>query len=96
MTLLEKQFQFVRDIVLLISFMHALDYEVTFGDAARIDGKGHKKNSKHYQRLAIDLNLFKDGKYLIETKDHRPFGEYWTSIGHTWGGDWNDGNHYEW
>jgi len=55
----------------------------------------HSKNSKHPSRLAIDLNLFKDGKYLTKTEDHRPLGEFWQSLGGTWGGDWDDGNHYQ-
>ena len=59
---------------------------------------GHSKKSFHPDRLAIDLNLFKDGKYLMETEDHRPLGEYWKSLGGTWGGDFKrkDGNHYSW
>ena len=46
------------------------------------------------QRLAIDLNLFRDGKYLTLTSDHAPLGAYWQRLGGTWGGDFNDGNHY--
>ena len=54
----------------------------------------HKKGSFHYKRLAIDLNAFKDGDYLTTTEAHHPLGEYWESLGGTWGGRWNDGNHY--
>jgi hypothetical protein len=53
--------------------------------------------SAHKQRLAVDLNLFLDGKYLSDTESHRMFGEYWKSIdpeNHVWGGDFKDGNHY--
>ena len=86
--------------------LHAeqLGYEVTFGDAyrdPRVHGKmgekvgyGHSK-SKHKQRLAIDLNLFKNGRYLPSTKAHEPLGEYWESIGGVWGGRFDDGNHYQ-
>jgi hypothetical protein len=76
----------------LIFFADENGYELTFGDAYA--KTGHSKNSFHYKRLAIDLNLFKNGKYLTETEDHRLLGEYWKSIGGTWGGKWNDGNHY--
>jgi len=48
------------------------------------------------KRLAIDLNLFKDGEYLTDTEDHRFLGEFWESLGGTWGGRWDDGNHYSW
>lgn len=61
-------------------------------------------NSLHYIGLAADLNLFKGGVYLTETKDHKPLGELWELWGGSWGGrfgesspgagDGNDGNHY--
>ena len=54
----------------------------------------HKKGSCHYLRLAIDINLFKDGVYLMTTEDHRKFGEFWELLGGSWGGRFNDGNHY--
>jgi len=92
MTLREKQSKFVRMVADLIIYAYQQGYELTFGDAWARDG--HRPNSLHYIRLAIDLNLFKDGKWLKETEDHRPLGEYWESIGGVWGGRWGDGNHY--
>jgi hypothetical protein len=54
------------------------------------------KNSLHGDRLAVDVNLFKDGKWLQKTEDHKPLGEYWESLHPLcrWGGRFNDGNHY--
>jgi len=73
-------------------------YEVTLGESYVPDPAktGHNPNGVHSLRLAQDLNLFKDGRYLTETEDHRPLGEYWKSKGGTWGGDFKrpDGNHY--
>lgn len=92
MSLRERQSKFVRMVARLIDFATAQGYELTFGDAwART---GHKQNSFHYSRLAIDLNLFRDGRYLDATEDHAPLGLYWESLGGTWGGRFNDGNHY--
>jgi hypothetical protein len=91
-SLREKQSDFARMVAVLILHASVKGYELTFGDAYATSG--HIKDSFHYKRLAIDLNLFKDGVYLTETEDHRPLGEYWQSIGGTWGGDFDDGNHY--
>jgi hypothetical protein len=91
-----KQARFTFNVAILIMFAFIKGYHVTLGDAARIDNKGHRDGSFHYKRLAIDLNLFKDGKYLTETKDHEPLGKFWKFLGGTWGGDWEDGNHYSW
>lgn len=92
----DKQFQFTYMVSQLINFAYFNGYTLTFGDAFVEDGRedGHKEDSFHYSRLAIDLNLFKDGEYLTKTKDHEPLGDFWLSIGGSWGGDWNDGNHY--
>lgn len=103
MTLGQKQRKFTRMIADLINYAYSNGYELTFGDAyrdPRVHGQvGQKKsyssaNSLHKERLAVDFNLFKDGVYLTRTEDHRPLGEYWESIGGTWGGRFNDGNHY--
>jgi hypothetical protein len=50
----------------------------------------------HQLSLAVDLNLFKDGKYLELSDDHKPFGEWWEKQYELarWGGHWGDGNHY--
>lgn len=105
MTLGQKQRKFTRMIADLINYAYSNGYELTFGDAyrdPRVHGQvGQKKsyssaNSLHKERLAVDFNLFKDGVYLTRTEDHRPLGEYWESIGGTWGGRFSspDGNHY--
>lgn len=103
MTLGQKQRKFTRMVADLIIFAYEQGYELTFGDAfrdPRVHGPvGQKKsyssaNSLHKERLAIDLNLFKDGRFLTQSEDHRPLGEYWESLGGSWGGRFEDGNHY--
>jgi len=93
-TLREKQSQFVKMVARLIEFAYSNGYELTFGDAYRGDCQGHMDNSLHYIRLAIDLNLFRDGKYLQKTSNYLQLGEFWERIGGTWGGRFDDGNHF--
>ena len=98
MTLRQKQSEFVVMVIGFIQFIRSKGYEVTFGDAYRDPRCPYGvKKSKHHSRLAIDLNLYYGGKYLRKTEDHRIFGEYWESIGGTWGGRFKtpDGNHYQ-
>lgn len=96
MTLREKQSLFAECIAILIRWAFCHGYQVTCGDFFATSG--HKENSNHYIRLAADLNLFKDGKYLDKTEDHAPLGEYWKTLHPLcrWGGDFEkpDGNHY--
>ena len=103
MSLGKEQRKFTRMIADLIIFAYNNGYELSLGDAyrdPRVFGAAGKRkgygrsNSNHKRRLAIDLNLFKGGDYLATTEAHRPLGEYWESIGGTWGGRFNDGNHY--
>jgi hypothetical protein len=106
MTLGEKQRKLTRMIGQLIAWAYLNGYELTFGDAYRDprlhgevgvkEGYGHSA-SLHKVRLAVDFNLFKDGIYQASTEAHRPLGEFWESIGGTWGGRFGngaDGNHY--
>lgn len=103
MTLSEKQRKFARLVPRLIDKAHELGFEVTLGDAFRdprvFGSPGVKQGygaagSCHKLRLAIDLNLFKAGIFLGNTDDHKPLGEWWESQGGTWGGRFQDGNHY--
>lgn len=93
-TLGQKQRFFSRALADLLYYIYSEGYEVTFGDVWAHDG--HRPHSNHYQRLAADLNLFKDGVWLTSTKDHAAFGAYWKKLHPLcrWGGDWGDGNHY--
>ena len=99
----QKQRRFGRMVAALLNKALEMGYEYSFGDAfrdPRVHGDfGVKRGysapkSLHKLKLAIDLNLFKDGKYLSATADHKPLGEWWESQGGTWGGRFNDGNHY--
>lgn len=104
MTLREKQSLFASLVALLIQRAMAQGFEVTLGEAYRSPeeaarlaqlGKGIAA-SLHTQKLAIDLNLFKDGRYLSSGESHRPLGEWWERQHPLcrWGGRFNDGNHY--
>ena len=103
MKLGDKQRMFTWMISQLINYIYMNEYQATFEDAYRDPrlfgaigedlGYGRLR-SNHKIRLAIDLNLFKDGKYLTETSDHEKFGIFWESIGGSWGGRFKDGNHY--
>jgi hypothetical protein len=56
---------------------------------------GHRY-SCHKLKLAIDLNLTLAGVLIISTEGHRELGEWWEKQHElcSWGGDFNDGNHY--
>ena len=105
MSLGNEQRRFTLCVAKLIIWAYDNGYEITLGDAYRDprlhghigfkEGYGHAR-SNHKQRLAIDLNLFKDGEYLASTAAHRPLGEFWETLDDkaSWGGFYNDGNHY--
>lgn len=84
MTLSKKQRKFAKSVTYLLTYIHSLGYEVTFGDTYRADTCTHgHKNSTHRKRLAIDLNLFVDGKYIIDG-EHPAWvllHDYWDLLG---------------
>ncbi len=103
MTLSQKQRLFSKMIAELILWAYEQGYEITLGDAYR-DPRVHgelgvkmgygARNSCHKLRLAMDLNLFKDGEYCTDEASHRSLGEKWESMGGSWGGRFRDANHY--
>ncbi len=107
MTLSEKQQLFAELVAQLILKAIDMGYRVTLGEAYRTpeqaqwyakQGKGIA-NSLHTLKLAIDLNLFKDGVYLTDSAAYEPLGEWWEvqAPGCCWGGRFTtraDGNHF--
>jgi len=100
--LLAKQQKFTVMVASLIKFLTEKGYGITFGEAWRppeqaalnaAKGIGIK-NSLHGDRLAIDLNLFLDGVFLQNPKGYELAGQYWETIGGTWGGRFGDANHF--
>lgn len=109
MTLRQLQSVFALRAARLILKAYDMGYEVTLGDAfrsaeeaARLAQEGKVKaikRSLHCDRLAIDLNLFKDGILLTATEDYRPLGEWWEEQSdavatNAWGGRFGDGDHF--
>lgn len=104
MTLSEKQQLFTKLIAQLILWADEKGLRLTFGEAYRTpeqaalnakSGKGIA-NSLHTQRLAVDLNLFKNGIYQTDSAAYKELGLYWESLGGAWGGRFSrpDGNHF--
>ncbi len=89
--LLDLQQKFAKLVGVLIGWIYEHPgWEVTGGDWNRADGKGHMANSLHYQRLALDLNLFVDDVYQYENgPEWQAIGAFWKSLDSdcAWGGD---------
>lgn len=100
------QEEFAQSVANLIKKACELGYGVTLGEAwrspeqAALNAKNGSgiSNSLHTERLAIDLNLFKNGVYITDDRGHRELGTWWKSLGkaYRWGGDFKrqDPNHY--
>ena len=103
MTLREKQSLFVSLSARFIIWAESQGYQFTYGEAHRTPEQAARnaangtgiRNSLHSDRLALDLNLFRDGLFLTATEDWKALGEHWESM-HAlarWGGRFGDGNH---
>jgi hypothetical protein len=106
MTLGDKQRVFTKNIGIFIGWCYANGYELTFGEATR-DPRVAELNAAagtgilhtlHDKRLAIDLNLFKDGVLLTTKENYQPLGDAWKSLDilNCWGGDFSkpDSDHF--
>ncbi len=109
MTLHEKQHHFTCLFAQLVLEARARGLEPVIAEVARtleqqqryVDtGKSQTLRSKHVERLAGDLLLFRAGALLTETAEYEGMGVYWESLDpqNVWGGRWltlRDGNHFE-
>lgn len=109
MSLTEQQARFSLLFAQLIQWAHTQHMTVVIDMVARTPqeqarlvniGASHTLQSKHVSRLAGDVLLFKDGKYLQDGEAYRPLGMYWKSLDPqcVWGGDWHsikDYDHFE-
>lgn len=101
------QEQFVFSLPKLIEKAFELGYTVTLGEAWRTPQQAQWdadhgtgiSHSLHIERLAIDLNFFKDGSLVTDGSKLAELGAWWKSLGsnYRWGGDFThlpDGNHF--
>lgn len=104
MMLRQKQSCFVRYVGKLFMWAHEKGYELTIDKAYRPPytaayyaetGNG-SANSLHCLELAIDLNLFIDGKYQTKGTAYQPLGEFWEHLDAAccWGGRFHDYRHF--
>jgi hypothetical protein len=101
------QEDFAQSAAQLIQKAVELGYTVTLGEAWRTpqqaewdaqQGTGIS-HSLHIERLAIDLDFFKDGTWITDGSQLKDVGDWWKSLGpmYRWGGDFKtrpDGNHF--
>ena len=99
MGLRQEQSLFAKDTYRLFGFIFENGYDITFGEVLRTEeqqaiylktGRSKTSNSMHLKKLAIDINIFKDGKLIEDNKELKIFGDYWQSLNelNRWGGSW--------
>lgn len=104
----DRQSLLVKCLGELIRYATERGYELTLGEAfvqrlrpARngvfFEDGLHMADSLHYQRLAIDVNLFVNGEYITDSENFVwvDLGGFWESLDPqcAWGGRFKDGNH---
>lgn len=109
MTLGQKQEYFSKMLAKFITWLYDNSCTVRMGEVWRPQemqdlylktGKTRAKYSKHQDKVAADLYIFKDGK-LLQTKEELKFAaEYWKSLDadNRWGGEFQnlfDAPHWE-
>jgi hypothetical protein len=102
----QLQEEFAQSAAKLIQKAAELGYGVTLGEAWRTPEQAQWNadhglgiaHSLHMERLAIDLNLFKDGVYLTAPDAYTQLGTWWKTLGpdYRYGGDFTkvDADHF--
>ena len=99
MTLSDKQNEFAKSLVRLLTWTEINGYKVSIGEVYRPEWVAKEYaarhsgivNSLHTKKLAVDLNLFFNDVLLTTWEDYRLAGEFWESLStpdlkHCWGG----------
>ncbi len=95
MTLGEKQEKFTTMLYQLLHYLIKHGYRVRLKHLLRCnDCKIGHPNSLHESGLAIDIVCMRGDQPMIDTDDYLEIGEYWESIGGSWGGRFQDGGHF--
>jgi hypothetical protein len=98
MSLVTEQAAFLLDMCKLIQFATGQGFVLTAGELYRTPeqqeiymktGRSQTMNSMHLKRLAVDFNIFKDGKLVGTKTTLAPLGVYWESLDplNSWGGN---------
>lgn len=108
MSLIKHQQEFLLDVCKLVQYATEQGFVVTGGELWRSPeqqkiyvqtGRSKTMQSKHLNRVAIDLNIFKNGK-LCSASEITPLGDFWESLNklNRWGGRFRtlvDSPHFE-
>ena len=106
MSLSDEQQEFLLDFCLLVQFARRLGFKVTPGELKRTieqqqiyfdTGRSRTMHSMHLLGLAGDLNIFKNGDYLLSYGPITamemiiPLGVFWESLhkNNVWGGNFD-------
>ena len=90
-----QQCAFTLALAKLIIKINETGYQVKIQELNRIletqkeyvaKGVSWTLDSRHLDKLAADIVLFKDGAMVEDQNSYRQFGEYWEGVGGRWGG----------
>ena len=98
MSLVTEQAAFLLDMCKLIQYATEQGFTLTAGELYRTPeqqeiyvktNRSSTMNSMHLLRLAVDFNIFKDGKLVGNKATLAPLGAYWESLNplNSWGGN---------
>jgi len=102
----QRRINFTKDVIKLLNYaiVKGIDFYIKevernpeYQEWLFQHGLSKAKNPKHPLGLAMDIAIIKDGVFSKDIADYQPLGEFWTQLGHTWGGNWawKDAFHFE-
>ena len=98
MSLVTEQAAFLLDMCKLIQYATEQGFTLTAGELYRTPdqqeiyvktNRSSTMNSLHLKRLAVDFNIFRNGKLVGDKATIAPLGAYWESLHplNSWGGN---------
>lgn len=90
-----RQCAFTHSLALLVQAAERLGYQIKIQELNRTvetqkayieKGVSKTMDSRHLDKLAADMILFKDGALVTDPEAYRPLGVFWEQQGGRWGG----------
>lgn len=100
MSLVQEQWEFLKDVSKLINKAEELEIVLTAGEMFRTTeqqeiyvrtGKSKTMNSNHLKRLAVDFNFFINGELVYNDSKIDELAKYWEELSpkNRWGGNFD-------
>ena len=90
MSLVDKQHFHAMRLARLFFYADSLGYQIAGGAWGMLENETTgERHDLHTVRLLTNVNVSRHGTLLFDVDSVKPLGDYWETLGGTWGGNFD-------